>query len=69
MNVRLPTLRKWEVWMVLVGGVASLAIGVADLFTVEKLLDALWAGLLIVGGVILLLITWAVARRQRSGES
>jgi len=69
MNVRLPTFRKWESRMVLVGGVASLAIGVADLFTVEKLLDVLLAGLLIVGGVIVLLITWAVARRQRSGES
>jgi len=63
---RLPRLRKWEIWLALAGGATSLAIGIADLFTGGNWFEVVRSLLLIVGGVAVLLLSYAVARGRQS---
>lgn len=66
MSPRLPQLRKWEIWLAFAGGVTSLAIGIADLFTGGSWFEVVRSMLLIVGGVAVLLLSYAVARGRQS---
>jgi uncharacterized membrane protein (DUF2068 family) len=66
MNVRLPKLRRWEIWLALAGGAASLAIGIANLFAERGTFEIVRSILLIIGGLAVLLLSYVVARGQRS---
>ena len=66
MNLRLPQLRKWEIWLAVAGGAASLAIGAADLFTAGSWFEVIRSMLMIVGGVAVLLLSYVVARGRQS---
>jgi hypothetical protein len=59
-----PKMRSWEIVVMGVGGLFSLGIGVADLFSVQHVWGLVRSILLIVGGVVIL-ATLPVAWRQR----
>jgi hypothetical protein len=60
-------MRSWQIVLAGIGGLASLAIGVADLFSIQHLWDFVRSILLIAGGVVILATFPAVWRHRVGG--